>query len=193
MRTLKPLVLLVILGLAAPAGACLTSLEPLYTEKDLILDPALEGQWSDGGTTLTLTLTNTEEKSYEAVFASNPETGQKPQKFLAHLVKLKKVLFLDLFPQPEKNEASGFLQSHLVPFHSFARLKLEGDALELAWMDYSWFEKMIKEKKIRIAHQVLADDRIVVTADTKRLQKFALKYASNPDAYPNPWTLQRKK
>jgi len=58
---MKYITTVLIIGIALVASACVPSLHPLYTDKDLIFEPALLGEWveakpdskSDGDLVLT--------------------------------------------------------------------------------------------------------------------------------------------
>lgn len=174
-------------AIALLIASCVQSLHPLYTDKELVFEPRLVGTWKGEGGNLWIFL-KSGDKAYELIYT---EKGS-PAKFSAHLVKLGKFLFLDLFPQsPElKNDLQ---QAHLLNVHTFSRLWLEDDTLRLAMLEQDWLKKMITQKKIQIKHERLGDG-IVLTASTKDLQKLALNYANNSDAFPIPKTwLTRQK
>jgi len=44
-------------------------------------------------------------------------------------------------------------------------------------------ENLIKNKKIRISHEVTEDGNYVITAPTEELQKYIIKYSDTPEAY----------
>ena len=46
-----------------------------------------------------------------------------------------------------------------------------------------WLEDLFKQRKIRIKHEVIKDDEILLTASSKDLQKFVLKYEEEKKAY----------
>lgn len=168
-------------------ASCVQSLHPLYTEKDLIFDPVLVGTWESEGGNLWI-FHKSGEKSYELVY----QEKETPAKFQAHLVKLGHYRFLDLYPMSLdlKNDLQ---QAHILYTHTFFRVWLEQDTLRLAILEHDWLKKMVDKKKVNIKHEVV-DRRIVLTAATKDLQKFIVKYADDPEAFPKPKTgLQRRR
>jgi len=191
MRLMKILVISVI---ALFMVDCLvTSIHPLYTEKDLVFMPELLGTWENdelwtfekmGKTAYELTI---KESSESEGIQEYEETGV----YEAHLAKLGKFLFLDLFPDERKIEEYED-EIHMVPVHSIWRIWIEKDVMRLTWLDNDWLEKMIDGNKVNIAH-VRLEDRVVLTAPTKELQKFVLKYAEDTDAFPEPDEFQRLK
>ena len=51
---------------------------------------------------------------------------------------------------------------------------------------------LIEEKKIRISHETDAEDDMTITASTKELQQYLLKYGDEPSAYENDKTIFKK-
>mgnify|MGYP001558521172 FL=1 len=123
-------------------------------------------------------------------------------KFDAYLVKLDKFLFLDIFPK--EPEIKGVMYKfHLIPVHTFWRVWIEGDILRLATLNYDWFKDMAKSKKISIPHERLdehlaerlgggTNSIILLTASTKELHEFVVKYAEDNKAF-QPGELHRQK
>ena len=103
------------------SGGCVLSLHPLYTERDQVLDPALVGTWADKESEDTFTFQKAEGNAYEFTYV---EKG-KPAKFEAHLVRLGKLLFVDLYPAEEFLSAENdMLEEHFIRVHSFRGLAL---------------------------------------------------------------------
>jgi len=71
---------------------------------------------------------------------------------------------------------------HIVPVHTFAKLKVTSNQLQINWFDQDWLEKLIKENKIRIHHEYNGD-YILLTALPKELQKFVTKYVDSEEAF----------
>jgi hypothetical protein len=182
MRLMKILVLSFI---ALFVVSCLvTSVHPLYTEKDLTFIPELLGTWENDDVWI---FEQSGKNAYELTIKE--QDNAKVGVYEAHLVKLGKFLFLDLYP--DETEIEDFNDIHLVPTHSFWRVEIEKDVLRMAYIDYDWLEEMIDKKKVSIAH-VRLEDRIVLTVPTQELQKFVLKYAEDTDAFPESEEMHRK-
>lgn len=173
--------ILVALGIALLLASCVQSLHPLYTEKDLIFEPALVGTWESEGGNLWIFL-KSDEKSYDLVYTEK----ETPAKFSAHLVKLGNYRFLDLYPMSVdlKNDLQ---QASILYTHTIFRVWLEKDTLRLAILEHDWLKKMVDEKKVSVKHEVV-DKRVVLTASTGELQQFILAHADNPEAFPKPKT-----
>jgi len=162
-------------------GCWTLSVHPLYFEKDLVFDPALIGVWGEketgDGPGDIWTFMKSDEKSYRLLIRE--EDGEEGF-FEAHLVKIDKFLFLDLYPE-EPEGVNDFYMSHVIPAHSFMRVSLEGHVLRFAILDSQWLEESIQQKKVLIKHEI-RDDVIVLTASTAQLQEFVMTYVET--AFP---------
>ena len=175
-------------GIALCMAGCLRSLHPLYTDKDLVFRKDLIGTWIQGeGNKDTWMFQQSGENSYDLIHTQKGALAR----FEAHLIRLDKFLFLDLFPdQPDtKND---FYKSHLIPAHTFSRVWIDGNDLRLALLDNDWMKDMIAEKKVMIKHERL-EDGIILTASTEDLQKLVVTYENDTLAFARPTTLHRKK
>jgi hypothetical protein len=180
-------VVTVVLGLAVLMAGCVPSLHPLYTEEDLAYDPALVGIWTEEESEDTWTFQKSGEHAYNLIYT---EEGV-PARFDAHLVRIGEFLFLDTYPG-EPDIKNDFYLIHLVPAHTFSRIGIEGDVLRYAMLDLDWLKKMISGKKTDIGHEQV-DGGILLTASTKELQEFFLKYAEDDKAFPDSKDLHRQK
>jgi hypothetical protein len=176
---------LAVLLLSLVIVGCVRSLNPLFTPKDLIFDPTLIGTWTDSNNN-TWTFLKGKEKSYELIYTEK----NAPAKFKAHLVKLGKYRFLDLAPE-EPGVDNSFFAAHLIPVHTFSRIWIAEDSLQLSVFDNGWLKTMLESKKISIAHQRQGDS-IILTAPTREIQKLVVAYADDPKAFPEPGVLRRK-
>ena len=56
-------------------------------------------------------------------------------------------------------------------------------SFDIQQLDAGYLENLIKNKKIRISHEVTEDGNYVITAPTEELQKYIIKYSDTPEAY----------
>jgi hypothetical protein len=167
-------------------GGCVPSLHPLYTEKDRTTESDLLGTWTQGENKDSWEFESGADESYVLTYTEKGAAA----KFRTTLVQLGEHLFLDLYPSEDAELKNELLKLHLVPAHSFARLRLKGDTLELAMMDNDWVRGKLARKEISVPHEVL-DDGIVLTASTPQLQEFVTSFASDPAAFPKLIVLKR--
>jgi hypothetical protein len=172
--------LFVVLACVLTMTGCLTlSICPLYTAKDVVTDPAIEGKWADPDTKDVWAIQKFGDSAY---IATNPadENGEPVE---LRLVQLGERRFVDLTAKDTPSLA--------VAGHVFGKLWVTGDVLHLQMMSDKWLEK--KARDAGLAFATGPDKDVLVTASTADLQKFVLKYADDPDAYDSPSVLHRTK
>jgi hypothetical protein len=168
-------------------GCPTRSLAPLFTEKDLIFDPALIGTWLDGQNRKdTYTFQRAGDKDYLVVLCEQKEQGPRVVAYQARLGRLGKYFFFDSCPAGEIPD------HHLVPAHLITKMWLTGDTLHVVSLEENWLKKLDAGGQLKLPHARTGDD-IVLTAPTPELQQFILSNAENPAAFPDPGKLIRQK
>lgn len=176
-------------------GSCIPSLFPLYFEKDLITNSDLIGIWKEDDSHNTWAFYPDEDKkSYNLWFTekenNNNDDGREGVLgiFETHLFKLGNNYFFDFFPgeNDELDEKiNTLMEFHLVPAHTFAKVEISKDTIKILQFDIDHMEELLENGKIRIRH-VRPDDNIILTASTKELQEFFIKYSEDEDAFIDP-------
>lgn len=187
--------------LAVLLGGCVPviSLHPLYTKDDVVLDKKLCGTWidesGDSKTTWQFECADEPNNAYKLIFTD--EDGKKGS-FVAHMVKLKDRLFLDIFPselpwEPENAEKMDWPYNSLfmIPAHAFLKIESIEPQLKIRLMLESQLQELLKDNPKEIEH-TSAGERIVLTASTKKLQEFVLKHVDDEKLFTGEITLSRK-
>jgi len=187
--------------LAVLLGGCVPviSLHPLYTQNDVVLDKKLCGTWVDDAnnpeTTWEFKCIDEPKNAYKLIFAD--EKGMKGS-FVAHLVKLQNRLFLDIFPselpwEPEDPNKMDWPYNSLflIPAHTFVKIESIEPQLKLRLTLESKMEELLEENPSAVEHTSVGD-RTVLTASTKKLQAFVLKYADDERVFTGEVTLSRR-
>ena len=174
---------LIAVGMIFLLQACIPSIHPLYTADTLIFEEALVGNWSDGPDRQWDFKRGTN-KNYQVIFTENG----KPVQYDVHLVQLGNSYFLDFYLDENLND--NYI-TPLIPSHSFAKVIWKEDKMDIYFFDYEWLEKLFKQRKIRLKHEVADDNTIILTASSEELQKFVQKYAHEEAAFIDPSQLQR--
>lgn len=177
----------IVLAIALILTGCVPSLHPLFTEEDLVFDGALLGAWVEKDGASTWVLKKSGDKAYELVYTEKGE----PRSFQAHLAQLGPHRFMDIYPE-EPNMKNELYKFHLIPAHTFSRVRLEGQVLRVQMLYDEWLHEMITARKVNIAHERL-EDGILLTAPTRELQQFLRKYAEDPKAFTDPTELHRRR
>ena len=176
-------------GLLLVLAGCIPSVHPLYTERDLIFDPALVGKWTDKKGKETWTFTQSAEKEYKLTYVD--EKGKKG-KFVVHLLKVKDHQFLDFYPADPDLKQNDFYKLHLMSMHTFMRLQQIEPTLQMATLNPDWIKKFLKKNPDAVRHEKV-DDGILFTAQPKELQAFLIKRAKTVDAWNECDPLTRRK
>lgn len=182
------------LGLAGlMLAGCVQSLNPLYTEEDLVFEPKLVGAWAEADDAKERwTFAPAGEKAYQVTY----ETEGKRGLFEVHLLRLGQQLYLDFYPDKaamEAMDANDLYKFHWLPVHTFARVYQVEPELGLAFMDPDWLSKKLAQDASAIAHVRRGDDQLILTASTPALQAFVQKYAGEAFGDGNPDKLRRVK
>lgn len=171
--------------------ACVPSVHPLYTERDLVQDPALVGSWTNISSSDHWAFEVAKGKSYQLVQTDG--NGQVAV-FNAHLLKLDGVLFLDVQVTDLKggeDKLNEIAQLTLIPGHLFFKVSELGQNLKLTVINPDWLGKLLEKSPKALAH-VKTDDMFALTASTKELQRFFRKHLKNPEMFSDdPIDLKR--
>jgi hypothetical protein len=174
-----------ILGFVLGLSGCVPSLHELYTEKDLIFEPALLGQWFEAkpDSKSTLTFIKSADKEYKLISADGKETSS----VIAHLVKLGEKLFLDVNGDPAVD-----LNTSALPVHMFFLVSQTAPTLRMRSLDPVWLKEFLQKNPAVLKHEIVEKD-VVLTASTKQLQSFVLRHVNTKNAFADPVDYLRKK
>lgn len=178
----------VLLGTAAAmlAGCVVTSVCPYYTQKDLVLEPVILGNWTNvknanetwrfeqiGYLACRLTLT---EPSKETVME-------------AYAFKLQGQLFLDIFSLEQ--------DYHVIPAHYLLKVSQLAPTMRLSDLNDVWLKLLVAKDPTVLRHHFVqsgdkpGDRRIVLTGNTPELQKFITSHQTTEAAWNDAFELKR--
>ncbi len=161
------------------AQSCIISLHPLYTDEVIVYDTKLEGHWKQGpvldeGDDFVYWEFQPNGKGYKVTRSIQGDTLV----YEGVLVQLGEHLFMDFY-RPLKDQDD---LARVLPTHNFLKVKVSEKELKLTYFDEDYLKRLFKERKIRIKHEQVNSD-IVLTASSKELQQFILKYADDEQAF----------
>ena len=191
-------------------SGCLTTLHPIFTEKDLVYDPKLIGTWKTDSTgnksravitnlsvessiDIPGNISSIKHKGY--LIRYQDKNGTTSERYIAFLARIGRHLYFDYYPADKKEgrKIDDFFGLHFVKMHTSYRVEISKDgSFALSQLDGSYVKSLIDEKKIRISHETDADDNTVITASTQELQQYLLKYGDEPSAYRSDKTIFKK-
>src|SRR6185369_14890666 len=121
-------------------SSCLTTLHPIFTEKDLAYDPKLIGTWkTDDQKTdiLRVVITNLAMESSVELPGNISSIKQKgylisyqrehtTERYIAFLARIGKHLYFDYFPADKKEDQKidEFFEAHFVKMHTSYRVEI---------------------------------------------------------------------
>lgn len=180
------------------------SLHPLYDDQHLVFNEKLLGTFIEDNNDANIIwefTRATEPNTYQLLLSSVSKDDPNIAKglFDVHLIKLDSQLFLDIFPKeaPWENDDAlkhmkwFFNTFFMIPVHTFAKIEILGSQLKIRLTDDDDFKKLLKEDPNAVKYE-LVDDKPVLTASTKQLQSFILKYADDNRLFSDEKSLTRK-
>jgi hypothetical protein len=165
---------------------CITSINPIYTEKDIIFQKELVGSWADKKSGESWNFEKFDEKYYLLTHRENEEEAS----FRAVLVKIGNYTFLDLYPNDPSSKNS-LEKMHLLPVHTFSKVTLNGNNLTLEMLNPEWLEQGLLNHTIQVQHNKSPEGSLVLTAPTEELQNFMLAHANTKEAFDEPLNLNK--
>jgi hypothetical protein len=181
------------LGAAVLLCSCIPSVNPFYTDKDVVFDPRLLGAWQDKDKPDNPDVWKFECATNKMYQLTITDKEGKQGKFAACLFQLKQEYFLDLIPA-DCNYATN--QADLVAFsmfpgHLLVRVAQIEPELKLAFFDFDWLGKFLEKNPKALAHY-REGDRLLLTAGPRELQKFVLKHLSGGELFEKPDVMVRQ-
>jgi hypothetical protein len=178
------------------AGCWQKSMNPFYTAKDLVSEPKLAGTWkepkdpnnSSDVNPVTWAFTDAGSQRFDLVIRDKEETHE----YDARVFQLDGNRFLDIVSQ---SRAISTMPAH----HLFRVAELDAE-LKLAPLNMDWMHKWLRQHPGSLAHIAVVDpehrdnrdkDELVLTADTKALQKFVHEHMNDKDFFADATVLKK--
>ena len=168
---------------------CIPSLNPLYTEADLIMDPTLVGSWEEKGTGEVWTFSNSDKLKYSLVHTD--AHGRKGE-YDARLVRLEDKLFLDIVPVKPGFSQNDLYRERFIATHTFIHVIRKDSTVEIAYMESRWLKEYLAEHPNEIRHEKV-NGEIVLTSSPKETQKFVLAHLATRNAFSDSTEMIRKR
>lgn len=181
-------------------GGCVPviSLHPLFSDADTIFEKKLLGTWvedSNNPTKWEFSDVNEPKNTYKLIFT---DEESKKGSFVARLVKLEDKLFMDVYPSEMPSDVNDAAKTNwpynaffLIPAHTFLKIDSIEPTLKIALMMESDMKDLLTEKPDAVKH-TFVNDRLVLTASTKELRAFLLKYSNDKRLFMGDVALIRK-
>jgi hypothetical protein len=154
------------------------AVEPLFAEGDRVSLPAIVGAWTaDGDEPFTLTV-RTVEGDY---VLTTSEKGRTDGPVAVRLGRIAGTLYWDATALPGEDD-EGLREQHLLPVHSIARVRVEGDRLVIAPLRSDWVKAALADASLDTPH-VEIEGEPLLTGSTAELQQLLLAHGGDGDAF----------
>jgi hypothetical protein len=170
-------------------GCVLTSVHPFYTSNDVVFEPSLVGQWTNGQqANERWTFEKEGQNSYLLTYVVGDDTSVVQ----AHLFKLSGQMFMDIAGQEQEWKT----QPPPTPSHLLLRVTQLSPTVQMVPLNHDWLKALL-EKDPRVLHHELIkgpkpeDSRVVLTGETAELQAFLRKNLKNDEAWKDGFELKR--
>lgn len=186
MKNRRMITRIVVLGTSLLLKGCgIYCLHPLYTEEDIVFLPELIGTWKVSSDNKTLyKFDQYSSNHYHFQWIDDSDTAD----FELHLLKLGKYYYMDYYPLNEE-DMWDYMWKNYIPAHTFSRIDFTENGISIIEFNQERLSDLFKQNRIRLAHEKMTeidDDMIVITAQTKDIQKFIIKYADDEKVFDQP-------
>jgi hypothetical protein len=186
-------VVALVVSLAGLAAGCIVqpSLHPLVVGSGALAVPEVVGRWSsvdDDGDVTTLTFRARGRAEYELLLSENGVTRTGTLRVV--FGRFGGELFWDATALALEDE-DDFWGEHRLPVHGFARIRLDGDRLEVALLDPSDVKRSIESEGTALAHE-RSGDGILLTASSEALAAWVSEHALDEKAFGDTLVLLRE-
>lgn len=166
------------------------SLYPLYTDQDVVFEPALLGEWvSEDDSTETMTFEKQGENKYKLRYIDQDSVEGE---LAVQLLRLNGALFMDISLGESDLKLSSLHIFVLLPVHNFFLISQLDSTLQLSSLEFGWLKELLEKEPEAIRHEKV-DSSIVLTAAPKELQKFLLKHLKTEGAFDEGGKFRRNK
>ena len=102
-------------------------------------------------------------------------------RLMVHLTSIGGDLLMDFIPFTWKAKVlDGRFASNHLRAHTFAKFCFAGDTLQIHPFNTLYITALIEQKRIRLKHEILGNDDIVLKASTPELRAFIRRYLDDP-------------
>jgi hypothetical protein len=181
--TLMPILLL---------SACIPSLQPFYTEKDLIFESSLVGSFSDNEGSGLWTFTKSADLEYKLTIKDK----EKSSTFSTHLFQLGSDHFIDLYAAKESLDdwpREDFFKASLIPGHLVLKVPSFSPKLALQVMDEDGIKEYLKANKGAVPHTFIESERLVFTGSSEQMRDFLKRISTEEKCWGKPAEFQKRK
>jgi hypothetical protein len=167
-------------------GACVQSVNPLYTSATLVSEPALVGTWV-GESGDVLVVTTRDSATYGLALVN--QDGDASQ-WVGRVTSLGGRRWLDVEPTALPDQWSAEYQDAFVPTHQFWALQRVDSVLVAATLVYDSLKSLVGREPSAVLHATVQGN-LLITAETAALRAFVAAFAERPGSLEAGTPLRR--
>jgi len=175
-------ILIVLVAFLLPTGCfpeLISSLNPIYTEDEIVFEPGILGTWKGEDFSWLF-----EERDGESYRLTEPDGDCGA--FETRLCRIGNHLFMDLYPEkPHPGE-----DLFMIPTHTFVKITIEGDTMRVSFLMEEPEQGVLQTGKIKAPH-VIVEGRPILTGSTRELRAMLLAHASDAEVFRTTAGLSR--
>ena len=201
---------IILLVLTVGCFSCATTLHPIVTEENIIVDNRLYGNWKTDTTTVMIenylkSSLNTSSYPGETDELLNPKTAKEKRLsafasklytisywnkgynyvLTGQLTKINGQLYMDLEAEDIKSEEDVHGSYNYKKAHLIAKLDVVNNSLKFQFMDGQKIKDLVLSGRVKLKHEYeKLFDTFVITASTRDLRLFLEKYGKDQSLYP---------
>ena len=185
---------LIFLSLCIMYSCGVHSLNPLFTNKDLIELPEIVGTWKQKSSDEYITFIDSRHMVISAKWTDEFGNERNDSLFLdLRIGKLAEKYWMDTRVK-STNVKTGVrsFYSQIIPSHKFSNLEISNDTLFLQSISNKWLIRNLKNKKVNIASTFddsKMKESVILTATTEEIQDFILKFQDDEDFFNKKYAL----
>ena len=178
----KLTILVAAVALLVLAGCIPSSLNGIYTDDNLVFEPALVGVWGDPENPTSNErneFIRTGENEYQLV--SFNDEGEACL-FDIHMSRIGDALFLDFFPEGKDIDIPDCYELNVIGLHTFFKVDQLEPTLKLSAINYDWLKDNLKKNPNALSHQII-ENNYILTGSTDEIVAFLAKHSSTEEAF----------
>lgn len=180
---------------ALVSGCFIQSIHPFYTEETKVKLDTINGEWLS----VVQSGKNVENKkispwSFKDETLITYDEKNIKSKLECTYFKAGNNLFIDTIAGEPDTEANAFWVAGIALVHTVCKVTLNKNTLELTPINFDWFEKRIKEKKLDLSYEEVKDGNYIFTVTPEAWIKFLKKYGDDSEVFnkKNNFSFHRK-
>ena len=144
------------------------SVNPIFTEQNIVLMPQAVNRWlNHQDHNFQITIKRTGDNFYLLQYGDT----YNPSKYEAVFVSIGNAILLDIAPIIPDTLGDGDYRKQILPMHSFYKVKIENNSLELSELNYEWFVSALSKNRLLFPHTWVSDG-LLITASSGELYRF---------------------